>query len=1255
MVIRIITLNSKSIRSERKWLAFESFLDSTHPDIVCVQETNTNASPYPFARSNYDYYYNPITEEYTGTLIGVRRSLGFQVVRHEVIVDSFLQKLSLRINDKIVHLFSIYLPHSVGLAGDVLLSLKTSIRQIPVNSEFILLMGDFNCTLTPSRDRLNSRERNVQISQYLNKIIRELSLNDIWIMTQPLSARGFTFYTENSASRIDYIFCSENLRDSVISSKLITSFSDHLALSIHLSGISETPLVRTVWRFNNSLLEDENYVNSINEYLEYMKRGNIYDSVRWWEEFKRGVFELTVQYEKQKRQQDNFILKSLQRALEYSQNASIVDPFEIIRINKQVKDLYFQQSERKLSAAGVSNLIKADRPTATTLLPLLTRRTSLREVTYGGFTSNDPIKMCGMVKSYFNEIYTCQLQQPEPGSNLFDNLLQLDNPIKAQLDQPYSLLELTSALESLNKGKATGSDGLTPEFYLAFWFEIKFIFKEMVEKSLAKGILPRTVRTSIGSLLFKGGESTNLSNWRPISLMNTDYKIISKCIARRISDVIGNLVHNDQSYSVPGRSIFDSLHLYRQVISHVNKANDNVAIVSLDQRNAFDRIGHEYLFFLLKKYNFGANMIRYIKLLYREALCLFRVAGNLTSPIYLRQGIRQGCPLSGLLFILSIEPFLNLTRRSITGYRLPVFAHTDVYLKVTAYADDVNVVLADENELAKIFECYDIYARNSGAALNVAKSKGYWLGGLKGSTGAPFEMFWSSGPIKILGVEFRNDVKVVDPGSLDRLCNSLESVIKRWKGTFPSLTWRGRVIAINQFIAPKLWHSLQVLPVSDEFLKRVQTLFIKLFWCNRKHWMTEEHLCLPVSHGGLGLVHVQSKVRAFRVYFALKFLQHKETAKWYLMTEAALKRFRSANLTWQWFFTDAKPYSSSLPSFLDSVLHAVSCVNLCVEGFPQTCGGLRDIPLTVTRLLPSEMTDFSSLWFSSKLTTFGSILDGNNLKPFETITIPNYNWVLKNNLRLNYNRIVDFTESHFSTIMSTEGPENWPLNTMFRTPTGNSIYLDGSNNDRRLLLRHILLQLYETEDPLPGAWTDDPIHWKSFRVPPTLGHEGIVAFRFAKNRLADLVFLSRTGVAASADCPRCHTVGTSWHILITCAEARSLWDFVGAIKRQLCGSSLEIREIYAGFAPPYSKKVVIINYLCNLAKAVIYDSFLASIRNNTPQQDYLKVFKGKLKTRILTEYAWYVGRGDQDSFSLLWCVGEVLAKVDIDGSLNFNF
>lgn len=233
--------------------------------------------------------------------------------------------------------------------------------------------------------------------------------------------------------------------------------------------------------------------------------------------------------------------------------------------------------------------------------------------------------------------------------------------------------ELGDALKKLNKGKAPGLDGLTPEFYQTFWEELKHPFRKMVEEGLAKEKLPLSTTTAVLTLIRKGTDTNQklIENWRPMSLLNTDYKVIAKTLSRRIATVMEKIISPEQSYCVPGRSIYDSLWLTRDIIRWRDENNEPLAVLKLDQCQAFNKINHDYLLATLRKMGFGENFIGAIKTLYYGAKCHVKVGDSLTAPIQVKRGIRQGCPLSGQLYAVSIEPLLRSLKKHLMGIELP--------------------------------------------------------------------------------------------------------------------------------------------------------------------------------------------------------------------------------------------------------------------------------------------------------------------------------------------------------------------------------------------------------------------------------------------------------------------------------------------------------------------------------------------------------------------------------------------------------
>lgn len=114
-----------------------------------------------------------------------------------------------------------------------------------------------------------------------------------------------------------------------------------------------------------------------------------------------------------------------------------------------------------------------------------------------------------------------------------------------------SFQELTEAVQQQSSGKSPGLDGLTSEIYKAFWSLIGQDLYEVFLESFESNILPISCRRAVVTLLPKKGDLGLLKNWRPVSLLGTDYKILSKTLTNHLKKSIASIIHEDQSYCVP--------------------------------------------------------------------------------------------------------------------------------------------------------------------------------------------------------------------------------------------------------------------------------------------------------------------------------------------------------------------------------------------------------------------------------------------------------------------------------------------------------------------------------------------------------------------------------------------------------------------------------------------------------------------------------------------------------------------------------
>ena len=208
-----------------------------------------------------------------------------------------------------------------------------------------------------------------------------------------------------------------------------------------------------------------------------------------------------------------------------------------------------------------------------------------------------------------------------------------------------TLQECYNSLKLFKQNKSPGCDGLPAEFYLAFWPEIGYKLVTSLNYCLDKNMLSLSQRRGVITLLEKKGKDPQqIKNWRPVTLLNTDYKILTKSLSRRIEKFIPEVIHTDQSGFVRDRFIGEPIRFVEDLIEKFDREDKPGIVMQLDFEKAFDSMEWNFLFEMLKKLNLGETFIRFVRCCYKDIYSCINNNGFTTNWFKLGRGVRQGCP-----------------------------------------------------------------------------------------------------------------------------------------------------------------------------------------------------------------------------------------------------------------------------------------------------------------------------------------------------------------------------------------------------------------------------------------------------------------------------------------------------------------------------------------------------------------------------------------------------------------------------------
>ena len=732
------------------------------------------------------------------------------------------------------------------------------LRKLPSTavSRVKIIAGDFNMVLNPY-DRNPRHIDSPAVAKILTKLISEQKLIDGWLYSHP-EGTGHTYQSSNntlSTSRIDRFYIGEKIHQKSVNWQVwdMPAIYDHKALSFDYHPRKNPEKGKGFWQMNISYFSQKEYRDKMGNLINSLipditkgwerkaivdDKGKVIDfwmtplpdldpdkTLQGWDLLIDKIRTFAQTYEREKatsrKQKERKLTARLRKA--ELRPLTVQKNVNALRIAKREMDSFLEAAGKKrqynirakhLDLGEKSHKFFWQLAVEGNLDQLIMGLKDLSSLDPGKIRSKTK-HMLPIAQAFYQELFstgkTCEKSQ-EKLLNLFTKALPQEEAHRLTTEVTYS--EIKRVLKKWKSGKTPGPDGI-PYEWLKHFSQNKVCGDSLTQALLCLSTIMLTMQTEDSRLtpkfwsegiittLFKKGDRASLKDYRPLSLLNSVYKLITGLINNRLLIPVSELIGAHQKGFLPGRQIFDNVKEAQCLIDRAAQLDTPLYLLLLDQEKAYDRVDWGFLWRTLNKLNLPTMLIQSIKACYLGATSRVSVNKHLTECIDLQRGVRQGDPLSCLLFNVCIEPLALLILKNenrLLGFRDNI-GNRHV---VTMYADDTAVVLTHPSQWSSFAKCYKTYAQATGAALNVKKTKvvGVNSSPEKPKTIGPIEVSYGPQMEKYLGIYIgtKPDYSI----SWIQAQANIEREIKKWKKVYLSL--RQRVRISKNILYGRLWY-----------------------------------------------------------------------------------------------------------------------------------------------------------------------------------------------------------------------------------------------------------------------------------------------------------------------------------------------------------------------------------------------------------------------------------------------------------------